>query len=245
MPFSEQLKRDVRNKSHQRCCICHAWDVEVHHILPQEQDGPDTADNAAPLCGTCHNQFGGNPDKRKAIRESRDLWYDICANRYVSDATQLDEIKQELALVQSTNEKVLQAVKDAVRLRDREDKLSPEEKAEIDQTVKVMFNARVENEYMGSKYMEWLRELDPEDARWIFLQAKHDVQLLKVLAVMKAAQVEVVQTDEQEVTRHVNEIDVDRLEEMFWKFVKICGIPDGLVAGFRDDFKSIRENLKD
>ena len=38
-------------------------------------------DNAAPLCARCHDVYGGNPDKRKQIRETRDLWWEICARR--------------------------------------------------------------------------------------------------------------------------------------------------------------------
>src|SRR5690349_13911958 len=96
MPFSEPLKALVRKKSHQRCCLCHAWDVEVHHIIPQEDGGSDDEDNAAPLCGTCHNQFGGNPDKRKVIRETRDLWFEICAKRFASDCEQIERLKTDV-----------------------------------------------------------------------------------------------------------------------------------------------------
>jgi uncharacterized protein with von Willebrand factor type A (vWA) domain len=37
-----------------------------------------------------------NPDKRKFIREARDLWYEICERRFASDADRLDEIKRLL-----------------------------------------------------------------------------------------------------------------------------------------------------
>jgi hypothetical protein len=70
--------------------------VEVHHIVPQEENGTDTEDNAAPLCPTCHEIYGMNPDKRKFIREARDLWYEICERRFASDADRLDEIKRLL-----------------------------------------------------------------------------------------------------------------------------------------------------
>ncbi len=96
MGFSEQLKANIRRKSHFLCCLCKALGVEVHHIIPQEEDGPDTADNAAPLCPSCHETYGANPQKRKFIREARNLWYEICQKRFSSDADRLDEIKKLL-----------------------------------------------------------------------------------------------------------------------------------------------------
>ena len=96
MAFSEALKLKVRKKAHLSCCVCKAPGVEVHHIIPQEENGPDTEENAAPLCPSCHEVYGANPQKRKFIREARDLWYEICAKRYASDADRLDEIKSLL-----------------------------------------------------------------------------------------------------------------------------------------------------
>ena len=75
MPFSEELKKEVRHKSSFRCCRCQSIDVEIHHILPQKNGGSDLIDNAAPLCPNCHTAFGDNSEKRKIIREMRDSWY--------------------------------------------------------------------------------------------------------------------------------------------------------------------------
>lgn len=81
MAFSERLKESVRKRALGRCCICWGPFVEIHHIIPQEDDGPDTEDNAAPLCASCHNEYGDNPKKRKMIREYRDNWYDHVSNQ--------------------------------------------------------------------------------------------------------------------------------------------------------------------
>jgi hypothetical protein len=96
MSFSEILKSKVRKKAHFSCCLCKAIGIEVHHIVPQEQGGPDTEDNAAPLCPSCHETYGANPEKRKFIREARDLWYEICEKRYAPDSSKLDDIKKAL-----------------------------------------------------------------------------------------------------------------------------------------------------
>jgi len=96
MAFAEALKAKVRKRAHLICCLCKSVGVEVHHIVPQEEHGADTEDNAAPLCPSCHETYGANPQKRKFIREARDLWYEICEKRYASDPERLDEIQRLL-----------------------------------------------------------------------------------------------------------------------------------------------------
>jgi hypothetical protein len=90
--FSEVTKLDVKRRAHFCCCLCHALGVEVHHIVPQAEGGLDTADNAAPLCPSCHETYGANPEKRKFIREARQLWYEICEKRYAADPSRLEQI---------------------------------------------------------------------------------------------------------------------------------------------------------
>ncbi len=100
MAFSEQLKLTVKRRAAFQCCRCHEISVEVHHIVPQGKDGPDTEDNAAPLCPNCHTWFGANPEKRKEIRQMRDWWYQACEDMYhgVSKAAlqKLDELIAEV-----------------------------------------------------------------------------------------------------------------------------------------------------
>jgi transposase-like protein len=76
MVFNEQIKKEVRQKAAYQCCRCRSFGVEVHHIIPEENNGPDTIENAAPLCPNCHNDFGNNQKKRKIIVEMRDWWYE-------------------------------------------------------------------------------------------------------------------------------------------------------------------------
>lgn len=86
MPFSEKVKTEARRKAHFQCVICKAPFVDVHHIVPESEGGPNKLDNAAPLCAGCHDAYGNNPDKRKQIRDIRDQWYEICEKRYVNPA---------------------------------------------------------------------------------------------------------------------------------------------------------------
>jgi len=109
MGFSESLKLKVNRKAYFRCCLCHALGVEIHHIIPEAEDGPDTEDNAAPLCPSCHETYGSNPQKRKFIREARDFWYEVCEKRFASDGDRLEEIANAVQQV-ATKDDLVEAV---------------------------------------------------------------------------------------------------------------------------------------
>lgn len=83
MPFSETLKQKVKERANFTCCWCLDRDktVDIHHIIPQADNGPDTEDNAAPLCASCHRLYGSNPELRKEMRQRRDAWYQKCSNK--------------------------------------------------------------------------------------------------------------------------------------------------------------------
>ena len=93
MPFPESLKSTVRERANFQCCICEEKSVslEVHHIIPETKGGPNTEDNAAPLCPTCHSNYGANDEKRKRIQEMRDHWYKKCDEQREINA-KLEEI---------------------------------------------------------------------------------------------------------------------------------------------------------
>lgn len=97
--FSEATKLAVKKRAHFACCLCHDVGVEVHHLVPQSEDGPDDEDNAAPLCPSCHERYGANPAKRKFIREARDFWYEVCSTRFAPDTDRLAELSGALQQV--------------------------------------------------------------------------------------------------------------------------------------------------
>lgn len=99
MAFTETTKLAVKRKAHFACCLCRSVGIELHHIVPQTEGGPDTEDNAAPLCPSCHETYGANSTKRKFIREARDFWYEICATRYASDVSRIDALQQMLKVL--------------------------------------------------------------------------------------------------------------------------------------------------
>ena len=121
MPFTESIRLEAKRRSHFQCCICKEPFVQVHHIVPEAAGGVSEIHNAAPLCASCHDRFGGNPDKRKQIREMRDLWWEICAERAISTEMlafneRLDQIQDGLLRSersQADDSKTLQELKDA------------------------------------------------------------------------------------------------------------------------------------
>ena len=87
MPFSRAIRETIRKRAWFACCVCRriSLALEIHHIVPQRDGGPDTAENAAPLCPLCHSVFGGNPDLRARIRDMRDAWYENCERLFDGD----------------------------------------------------------------------------------------------------------------------------------------------------------------
>lgn len=114
MPFSEKQKLLVKKKADFKCCRCHAIGIDIHHITPQEHDGPDTLDNAAPLCQNCHDQFGANPEKKKEIKQMRDHWYETVAKMYPSRSNSETEL---LGSINDKLDKVLEDHEDIATLK--------------------------------------------------------------------------------------------------------------------------------
>jgi 5-methylcytosine-specific restriction endonuclease McrA len=57
MGFPQTEADELLAQCHRRCCICHRFcgiKMELDHIIPREQNGSDTIDNAIPLCFECH-----------------------------------------------------------------------------------------------------------------------------------------------------------------------------------------------
>ena len=110
MAFSERLKLGIKRRSHFRCCLCRSLGVEIHHIFPREEGGPDTEDNAAPLCPSCHETYGGNPQKRKFIRDARDFWFETCDSQTTGNPVSIHELQELIKNVASKDDlKSLQA----------------------------------------------------------------------------------------------------------------------------------------
>lgn len=118
MPFSQRIKNEALNKSAFRCCICKDLASDIHHIVPQEFDGTDVLENAAPLCSSCHDYYGDNPDKIEKIRALRNHWWKMVEIKYsysVADKTlmQFEGVGAEI------NDKVIMRSEEPVVLEHR------------------------------------------------------------------------------------------------------------------------------
>lgn len=172
MAFSEDLKLAVKKKSHFSCCLCKSIVIEIHHIIPHEEKGSDTEDNAAPLCPSCHEMYGANPVKRKFIRETRDFWYEICAKRFASDPDRFDEIKQLLEKTVSYDD--LQNLKDELLSHIKHEIDTPRSEDEILKNVSILFDKVWYNRHqcLREKIEAGLETVDPEIWKGALLSAR-------------------------------------------------------------------------
>lgn len=146
MPFPEPLKLTIRQRAHFRCCLCRTIGVEIHHIIPQEENGPDTEENAAPLCPSCHEIYGANPTKRKFIREARDFWYETCTKTYESSGLTLTHLNEALTSVATRN--------DIERISDQLSRLIQASQAQDDFSTKEDFKPVPLERFIRSLYEE-------------------------------------------------------------------------------------------
>ena len=74
--------------SARHCCVCHRYKgvkMEVHHIIQEADGGPNTFENAIPLCYDCHSDAGhfndrhpkGTKFSKQELSKSRDTWYEF------------------------------------------------------------------------------------------------------------------------------------------------------------------------
>ena len=88
MGFSKEIKEKALVASARRCCVCKEFkgrNIEIHHIIPKNQGGEDTFENAIPLCFDCHANAGHYNSKHPKgtkfspveLKTHRDNWYQL------------------------------------------------------------------------------------------------------------------------------------------------------------------------
>jgi len=89
MSFSIEIKEIALINSRRCCCVCHEFSglyVNVHHIIPKAEGGPNLLENAIVLCLRCHGEAGhynpahpiGKKYSREELRKHRDKWWEYC-----------------------------------------------------------------------------------------------------------------------------------------------------------------------
>lgn len=118
MGFSEELKIEVKKKSHYRCVVCNSFGpLHVHHIDPSSEGGSDDFDNAVALCPSCHDIYQGNKEKRKWLREKRDYWYEYCEKNL--DKDDLIKLGKAINVIEEANtgrDRIVQNLEEKIKI---------------------------------------------------------------------------------------------------------------------------------
>jgi len=89
MPFPEREATELLAQCHRRCCICHrfcGFKMELDHMVSKTEGGPDSIDNAIPVCFECHAEIHAYNDKHprgrkyrpEELRRHKEQWLEIC-----------------------------------------------------------------------------------------------------------------------------------------------------------------------
>ena len=117
MAFSQKIISEVIEKAAFKCCRCQSIGIEAHHIISQEDKGPDTFENAAPLCPNCHTWFGANRTKQKEITQMRDWWYKRVIELYSPTSVNyqlLIDINDKIEALNTNQDKALVDLKETL-----------------------------------------------------------------------------------------------------------------------------------
>ncbi|HBB86230.1 MAG TPA: hypothetical protein DC047_01280 [Blastocatellia bacterium] len=92
MPFPREQVDELLKACHRRCCVCHRFcgvKIETDHIVTKADGGPDSIDNAIPVCFECHAEIHSYNDKHprgrkfrpEELRGHREQWLEICRTK--------------------------------------------------------------------------------------------------------------------------------------------------------------------
>ena len=88
MGFHPKIKQEALRLSARHCSVCHRYKgvkMEVHHLVQEANGGPNTLDNAIPVCFDCHSDAGhfnnrhpkGSKFSIPELTKARDSWYEF------------------------------------------------------------------------------------------------------------------------------------------------------------------------
>ncbi len=89
MPFPRNRAEELLAQCHRRCCICHRFcgvKIELDHIIPRSEDGPDDIENAIPVCFECHAEIHsynvdhprGRRFRSDELKYHKEQWLKVC-----------------------------------------------------------------------------------------------------------------------------------------------------------------------
>ena len=113
---------------HRRCSICHRFcgvKMELDHIIPRADNGPDTIENAIPVCFECHAEIHlyndrhprGRKFRPEELRAHKEQWLRTCQEqpRALLDSPRASDVGPLQALIDELefNAVVARACEDA------------------------------------------------------------------------------------------------------------------------------------
>ena len=110
MAFNDKIKREAREKSGNRCCICRQKIVQrFHHIEPFSEGGDNSLENCMPLCPSCHADAHNTEYNKEELRKLRDTWF-----RCVKKNWNEKEIEKDVAIADQLIQSDTKAKIDAI-----------------------------------------------------------------------------------------------------------------------------------
>lgn len=102
MGFPTKVKQEALLLSARHCSVCHRYKgvkMEVHHLIQEADGGPNTLDNAIPLCFDCHSDAGhfnnrhpkGSKFSISGLTKSRDSWYKFVSENSIPEKLLISE----------------------------------------------------------------------------------------------------------------------------------------------------------
>jgi len=90
--FPQKDVDELLTACHRRCCICHRFcgvKIETDHIVPRDEGGQSTIDNAIAVCFECHAEIHSYNDRHPRGRKFRpeellrhkEQWLETCRTR--------------------------------------------------------------------------------------------------------------------------------------------------------------------
>lgn len=81
--FSGDAVARLLSDCKRHCCVCLRWSgqrMQIHHVIPEAEDGPGDYDNGIPVCLDCHAEIESrsNMGRRftsEELRQHRDRWF--------------------------------------------------------------------------------------------------------------------------------------------------------------------------
>ena len=90
--FPQKDVDELLTACHRRCCICHRFcgvKIETDHMVPRDEGGQSTIDNAIAVCFECHAEIHSYNDRHprgrkfrpEELRRHKQQWLEMCKTR--------------------------------------------------------------------------------------------------------------------------------------------------------------------